>query len=466
LTTARGNPRGTGPRRVVRVAFRTTGCKVNQFDSGAVADALADLPVTICGPDDDPDIVVVNACTVTMNADRDGRAAAYRASRTGAMVVMAGCLATRLEDQGAADSLPADIMIVGGTSDRSRLVARLRAMIAGMPDSTDHEGNARRLLDADNDEVTSHADDRGDDEDDSSPGARSRPLIKIQDGCDCRCSYCIVPLVRGPSRSFGIDGITAQVLAAAEAGAAEAVLTGVDLAAWGRTDDGRYGHLADLLSHLTGLGTGMRFRLSSLEPHGLDDELLEALAGNPDMCPHLHIPMQSGSNTVLARMNRPYSSQRFAALVERAAAAIPGLTLGMDVIVGFPGESDSEFLDTRDMVTRLPVTYLHVFPYSPRPGTPAAVAPDQVPDAVRKERGKILRDIAAARRISHAASIAGREIEVVDIRQSGRGVMALSADYTKVIVINRFDLATGRRMIRVTGTEGAMVTGVDLNHEG
>lgn len=461
-----GNPGDEGTSRMVRVAFRTTGCKVNQFDSGVVAGALADLPVTICGPDDSPDIVVVNACTVTMNADRDGRAAAYRASRTGARVVMAGCLATRLEDQGAVDSLPADIRVVGGTSDRTRLVETLRTMIYGASASNVGLRSNEPPLSLEESAAQPADDARNDDEEDSGPWARSRPLIKIQDGCDCRCSYCIVPLVRGPSRSFGIDGITAQVLAAAESGAAEVVLTGVDLAAWGRTDDGRYGHLADLLVHLTQLRTGMRFRLSSLEPYGLDDDLLEAMANNPDVCPHLHIPMQSGSDAVLSRMNRPYSSQRFASLVLRAAAAVPGLMLGMDVIAGFPGESDSEFLETRDMVARLPITYLHVFPYSPRPGTPAAVAPDQVPDRIRRERGKELRDIAAARRISHAESLVGRNIEAVDIRQSSQGVMALSADYTRVIVTNRFDMATGRRMIRITGAQGAIVTGTDLNHEG
>lgn len=425
--------------------------------------AVSDLPVVICGPDDGADIVVVNACTVTMNADRDGRAAAYKAARTGARVVLAGCMATRLEDQDAVASMPGDMIVAGGTADRGRLVTTLRGLIA---ETTGRSGG--RVSDWPDGRGTAAAGDmaRVDsvdtcDDDDSGPDARSRPLVKIQDGCDCRCSYCIVPLVRGPSRSFEIGNVTGQAIAAAESGAAEVVLTGVDLAAWGRTGDGRYGHLADLLKHLTGLNTGMRFRLSSLEPHGLDDDLVESIARNADICPHLHIPMQSGSDSVLSRMNRPYSADRFAALIEQAATAIGGLVLGMDVIVGFPGETEAEFLQTLEMVKRLPTTYLHVFPYSPRPGTPSATAPDQVPDPVKKERGRILREIAAGRRAAHASALTGRDIETVDIRPTPDGVHALAADYTKVLILNRFDMLAGRRMIAVTGAVGATVTGVD-----
>lgn len=445
----------------MRVAFKTTGCKVNQFDSETVMATLADLPVVICGPDDGADIVVVNACTVTANADRDGRAAAYRAARTGARVVLGGCMATRIEEQGASGELPPEIIIAGGTADRTRLLSTLRAMIIDTAGQLSSVVPAEAAPPAGPDSVV--ADVSGEDPPDAdvAVAVRARPLIKIQDGCDCRCSYCIVPLVRGPSRSVAIENVTAQVLAASAAGAAEVVLTGVDLAAWGRIDDGRYGHLADLLRHLTSLGTGMRFRLSSLEPHGLDDELVETIACGSDICPHLHIPMQSGADGVLARMNRPYSAAVFAALVGKAARAIPGLVVGMDVIVGFPGESDTEFAETRALVESLPTTYLHVFPFSPRPGTPAATAADQVPDAVRRERGRILRVIGAGRRAAHAASLVGRDIETVDIRPAPGGMLALAADYTRVLVTGRFDMADGRRMITVTGVDGAAVIGED-----
>jgi len=450
----------------VRLAFRTTGCKVNQFDSGTVMAAVADLPVVLCGPDDGADIVVVNACTVTMNADRDGRAAAYRAGRTGARVVLAGCLATRLEDQGTADSMPQEMIVVGGTADRGRLIETLRNLIIRTAADMATDGGSHATADENARQAATTVrldnDSDGDGcDDDTGPGARSRPLVKIQDGCDCRCSYCIVPLVRGPSISFDIAGIRDQVLRAAESGAAEIVLTGVDLAAWGRCGDGRYGHLASLLEHVTGLGTGARFRLSSLEPYGLDSGLIDAIAAGHDICPHIHIPMQSGSDTVLARMNRPYSAQRFAELVETAAARIPGLVLGMDVIVGFPGETDAEFEQTRDMILRLPTTYLHVFPYSRRPGTPAADAADQIPDGVRKERGRLLRAISTERRAKHVASLVGRRVEVVDIRPFEGGVEALAADYTRVRIANRFDMMAGRRMIAVTDAEGAVATGMD-----
>ncbi|MBP7381700.1 MiaB/RimO family radical SAM methylthiotransferase [Myxococcota bacterium] len=445
--------------RPIRVAFRTTGCKVNQFDTTSVMTALADLPIEFCHPDEGADLVVVNACTVTMKADRDGRAYAYRAARTGARVLLAGCLATRIAD--SCESMPNGIEVSPGTADRTALVTRIASLVEEMlrqrasdEDRTDDDGRPGGISGGSLPESA---------EDEDGVGlSRSRPLVKIQDGCDCRCSYCIVPLVRGPSRSVSIQDVTRQVEAASLAGAAEVVLTGVDLAAWGRTDDGRYGHLHDLLKHLTAMGTSMRFRLSSLEPYGLDDDLVDSIASNPDICPHLHIPMQSGADTVLSRMNRPYSSARFRDLVSRAAGAIPGLVLGMDVIAGFPGESDEEFDQTRAMIRDLPTTYLHVFPYSPRPGTPAAVAPNQVPVEVKRMRGRVLREFGQRRRKTHVASLEGSLVEVVDIRPVSGGVEALAADYTRVLIPNAPAMRDGRRMIRIIGSNETTAIGKEL----
>lgn len=460
MTRSDRQPDGHTARRPIRVAFRTTGCKVNQFDTTSIMTALAGLPIEFCHPDEGADVVVVNACTVTMKADRDGRAYAYRAARTGARVVLAGCLATRLAD--SSESMPAGIEVSPGTADRSALVTRIASLVEEM--ILQRTSDEDRTCDgSERPERTSDASLLLSAEDEDGVGlSRSRPLVKIQDGCDCRCSYCIVPLVRGPSRSVSIQDVTRQVEAASLAGAAEVVLTGVDLAAWGRTDDGRYGHLHDLLKHLTAMGTSMRFRLSSLEPYGLDDDLVDAIASNRDICPHLHIPMQSGADTVLSRMNRPYSSARFRDLVSRAAGAIPGLVLGMDVIVGFPGETDEEFDQTRAMIRDLPTTYLHVFPYSPRPGTPAAVAPNQVAVDVKRERGSILREFGQQRRKMHVASLEGSSVEVVDIRPVSDGVEALAADYSRVLIPNALAMRDGRRMIRVVGSNETTAIGREL----
>lgn len=441
--------------RKVRIAFRTTGCKVNQFDTQSIAAAVSDMPVVFCDPDDRADLVVVNACTVTMNADRDGRSAAFKAIRSGARVILAGCMATRLQDQGITSTMPPEISIIAGTADRSGLVSGIRDHISRiLASGLDRSGTLTDGDDCGNERPHSPMTNEA-----PIASGRSRPLVKIQDGCDCRCTYCIVPLVRGPSTSRSIDDVLDQVRFSVSAGAAEIVLTGVDLAAWGRSSDGRYGRLDELLERLTRAGTGARFRLSSLEPHGLCCELLDSMASNPDICPHLHIPMQSGSDAVLARMKRPYSAGRFRDLVMEAATRIPGLVLGMDVIAGFPGETDADFEQTVEMVRALPTTYLHVFPYSPRPGTPAASMDDQVPDGIRKERARVLRQFAARRRSAHAAGLIGKSLEIVDIRPCAEGVEALSADYTRVMVTNRHGTIAGRTKVRIVSSRGAGLIG-------
>jgi threonylcarbamoyladenosine tRNA methylthiotransferase MtaB len=427
--------------------------------------AIGDLPVHVCSPDDSPDIVIVNACTVTMNADRDGRAAAYRAARTGARVILAGCLATRLETENDGPGMPDGILVVGGTADRARLLESIRNVIHEIAAGKDKAVLTDRDSSPANDVNEQPLDATDEDPDDSPvPAGRSRPMVKIQDGCDCRCTYCIVPLVRGPSVSFEADAVIQQVKAATASGAAEIVLTGVDLAAWGKnnTTSGHYGQLPVLLDRLTALKTGARFRLSSLEPHGLDGDLISAIAGSPDICPHLHIPLQSGSNAILARMNRPYDSQLFEDRVMAAAARISGMTLGLDVIVGFPGETDEDFQQTFDLINRLPTTYLHVFAYSPRPGTPAATMDDQIPDATKKERSKILRHISVQRRKAHIAELVGTDVEVVDIRACSDGVETLAADYTKVLITNRFSIVNGRRTVMLTDSQDARAIGQEI----
>ncbi|MBM4398323.1 MAG: radical SAM protein [Deltaproteobacteria bacterium] len=277
-------------------------------------------------------------------------------------------------------------------------------------------------------------------------------MVKVQDGCDCRCTYCIVPLVRGGARSVPVEAAEAAVRAAAEAGAAEVVLTGVDLGAWGKEtgDD-----LAGLLSRLVGLGTGLRFRLSSVEPHGLTDRLVGLMADSPDVCPHLHVPLQSGSDRVLAAMGRPYDSVSFAAAIGRAAGRVPGLALGMDVICGFPGEDEAAFEATRSLIAALPFTYLHVFPFSPRPGTPAASMPGAAPRTERDRRCRVLRGTSSAARAEHASSLVGRNVEVVDVRGRSEGVESLAADYTRVMRPGVQEPRPGRFEVKVAAADGA-----------
>jgi threonylcarbamoyladenosine tRNA methylthiotransferase MtaB len=376
------------------------------------------------------DVVVVNACAVTAAAERDGRAAVFRARRAGAgTVVLSGCMAARLA--GGGGGAPDGVRLFTGTRDRSDLLEFLRHEITCRADASSTFPGP----------PTSDLGPR-------TSCSRARPLVKVQDGCDCRCSYCVVPVVRGRSRSVDEARIGEQVSAAAAAGAAEVVITGVDLASWGRDLAGGRA-LPDLLAGLVAMGTGLRFRLSSLEPHGLDDRLAGLLASSPDLCPHLHVPLQSGSDAVLAAMNRPYGAAELARRVEAFAARVPGIAFGYDVICGFPVETGDDFEATRSLLESLPLAYLHVFPFSPRPGTPAASMPGAAPAAERSRRCAVLRAMSARARDARAAVLAGSEVEVVDIRPADGGVEALAADYTRVLRQGATGVREGRFRVRV-----------------
>ena len=221
--------------------------------------------------------------------------------------------------------------------------------------------------------------------------ARTRAFIKIQDGCDNHCTFCVTHLVRGKSRSVGKERVLRDVLAAISAGGKEIVLTGVNLGAWGLDLDPAV-ELADLIEFLLRETDIPRIRLSSLESWNLSDRFLR-LWENPRMCPHFHLPLQSGSDSVLKRMARRTTLAEFRRLVETAISIVPDFAITTDVIAGFPGETDTEFAETLEFIRSIPFAGGHVFPYSPRPGTPAARMKDQVPKAIQKERAKVLRDI-------------------------------------------------------------------------
>ncbi|NOZ01596.1 MAG: MiaB/RimO family radical SAM methylthiotransferase [Deltaproteobacteria bacterium] len=432
----------------VSISLKTTGCRVNQADSEAIVEGLADLPVHWVAPSAPAHISVVNACTVTGPAERDGRNSVYRALRSGkGPVFLTGCMAVRLSSQDVADPFEQRVRVVSGDALVKALreavleIARDDGSTIGGPDVA---GPGEPL------EGTSAC--SGTHKPVSSRPIRSRPIVKVQDGCDGRCSYCIVPLVRGPSRSVPPDRIADEVGEHAAKGAWEVVLAGVDLASWGRGGDQR---LPDLLNRLLGMKTGVRFRLSSIEPEGLDERLLGLIGESSDICPHLHVPMQSGSDRVLTAMERPYGARDFERMVDRAHAMIDGLSMGLDVICGFPAEDDREFERTHAFLRSLPFTYLHVFPYSPRPGTRAFESGDPVPHHVKRQRCSILRELSNKRRTARVASRVGTRAEVVDIRtRDGVGVESIAEDYTKVLRRGADSLIAGRILVDITGAEG------------
>ena len=257
-------------------------------------------------------------------------------------------------------------------------------------------------------------------------GDRTRPNLKIQDGCNNRCSFCIIPFVRGRSRSAPAGQVVEQVRALSER-YREVVLSGINLGRWGREPGSRM-RLADLIRRLLGETGIERLRLSSVEPMDFSDDLLGLMASSPRIARHVHAPLQSGCDSVLRRMRRKYRPRHYEDRIRKARAWMPDAAIGADVMVGFPGETDAEFEESRSFIASLAFTYLHVFTYSERPGTPAADRPDQVPVPVRKERNRILRDLAAAKNFEFRRRMIGRSLSVVTLE----GQRALSDNYISV----------------------------------
>lgn len=431
--------------RTVAISIRTTGCKVNQADSVRIADALRGLPVRLVPPGEPADLSVVNACTVTQAADRDGRANVYRALRTTrGPVFLTGCMAKRLGTW----SVPGEerLRVIPETGDHEALIQALKGHILAMLHAEKGEVPHRDTLR--HAQVARHA----------------RPLIKVQDGCDHACAFCIVPHVRGPSRSVTPSEVVAHVRTQSERGASEVVLTGVDLGAWGADLDPPL-TLADLLETLLDSRTGLRFRLSSIEPDRLDDRLIGLIAASPDVCPHLHVPVQSGSDRILRAMRRPLPTTEIASRLCAAAVRIPDLTLGLDILCGFPGEEDLDFQATFSLVRALPVTYLHVFAFSPRPGTEASTLGPAPDHRIVAERCAVLRAYSASRRAERASSMRGRDVEVVDIRHHPSGaVESLSREYFRLLRWDATDPTPGRHRVRVLDARGATLIGVSRGH--
>ncbi len=344
-----------------KVAFYTLGCKVNAYDSAYMQSLFSQHNFETVEFGQAADIVVINTCTVTAVADKKSRTAIRRAAQTGRVIVV-GCLAQRA----AGELLKMEgVSAVIGTDDRSRIVEVAEELLGGSK-SVDltHElkgcGFEPMRID--------------------SAGSRTRGVLKIQEGCDCFCSYCIIPYVRGRSRSRGFDDIIEEANALAQNGVKEIVLTGIHLASY---KDGEQS-LGDLITALNKLD--VRFRLGSIEPGVLSEEFVSKAAKAKNLCPHFHLSLQSGSQTVLKRMNRPYTPDEFMGFVTLLRRYFDNPAITTDVIAGFPAETDEEHQETLRFVEKAAFARMHVFPFSAREGTRAYSMTPRVPKALAKQR--------------------------------------------------------------------------------
>ncbi|KAF0106729.1 MAG: hypothetical protein FD146_2321 [Anaerolineaceae bacterium] len=370
----------------MKIFLDTIGCRLNQAEIESLARQFRAAGHEIAASAAEADLAVVNTCTVTGAAASDSRAAVRRANRNGAgQVVVTGCWAT-LEPEAAA-ALPGVRKIIPNQQKDN-----LATYLLNLPrEFFDLEPLARAPL----------------------PGlrARTRAFIKVQDGCDNACTFCITTVARGDSRSRPVDEIAADVQSALEGGTQEIVLTGVHLGAWG-LDFSSPQRLSDLVSALLARTPVPRLRLSSLEPWDLEADFF-SLWRDPRLCRHLHLPLQSGSASVLKRMSRKTTPESFAALVDSARASIPDVAITTDIIVGFPGETDEEFAETLEFVRAMEFAGGHVFTYSARPGTPAARMKGQVRFEVRKERNAVLREAFGAASELYRRKFVGRMMSVL-----------------------------------------------------
>ncbi len=401
------------------------GCRATQADGAALESQLAAHGLA-CAPGlREADFVILNTCTVTASADNDVRQAVRRAHRENprGRILVTGCYAQRAPEELAA--LPGVEWVVGNShkSDIANLLAALPHPNDAVLDRSDAAPYHSQILVGDifarQDFLTAPVMD--------TPADRTRPNLKIQDGCNNRCSFCIIPFVRGRSRSSSPQTVIEQVRRLA-GGYREVVLSGINLGRWGR-EPGSGMRLVDLLRRLLAETEIQRVRLSSVEPMDFSDDLLGLMAESPRIAKHVHAPLQSGCDRVLRRMHRKYRPRHYAGRVLKARRLMPDAAIGADVMAGFPGETDTEFEESRAFIESLPFTYLHVFTYSERPDTPAADAQDQVFMHVRHQRAHALRELAAKKNLEFRRRMIGKKLSVVTLVEPRA---AMSDNYLKV----------------------------------
>jgi threonylcarbamoyladenosine tRNA methylthiotransferase MtaB len=401
------------------VSFRTFGCKLNQAETAMLAEQFVRRGYTVETPDRGADVAVIHTCTVTGRSDAKCRQAVHHALRLnpGATVIVAGCYS-----QVAARELASieGVDYVLGTEDKFRLFE----VFTGPGKRTEPKIEVTPLAVVGK-SVPYEA---------GPFGGRTRAFLKIQGGCSRRCSYCIVPAARGPSRSEPMEDVVLNARALVRSGIREIVVTGTHLGDYGK-DLGNGPRFPDLLERLLGVQGLARLRLSSLDPDEVTAELLDLAARERRICRHFHVALQSGSDTVLKAMNRHYTTAAYEGIVRDLLERFGTVGLGSDVITGFPGESDAQFEETFRFVDSLPFSYLHVFPFSPRPGTAAASMPDQVQPAVRIERAHALRALGARKRREFAERWIGLTEWVLLEGQGETGRMSgFTSEYLRVEV--------------------------------
>jgi threonylcarbamoyladenosine tRNA methylthiotransferase MtaB len=505
---------------VARFYIENFGCRATQADGAALERQFLERGMERARASSDAEIVVLNTCTVTQGADKDARASIRRLQRVNpdCRILVTGCYAQRAPEELAA--LPGVTWVVGNShKHQAAEIATARSSSGFVPLGELSGGQSSSSSLSQSLSPSSLASSGLSD----APAAvivgdifahtellaapvfeaaneRTRPNLKVQDGCDNRCSFCVIPYVRGQSRSLPMERVLAEVRTLVDAGYREVVISGINLGRWGRDlpavrsssfairePQTKDASISDLLpqAEMSGIGrtanserrtandprfvdlvraildqTSLeKLRISSVEPMDWSDELIELVASSSRIAKHAHVPMQSGSDSVLRRMHRKYRPWHYREKILKIRAAIPTAAIGADVMVGFPGETAAEFEETRHMIEELPFTYLHVFTYSARPGTPAADQPNQVPLNIARERNRVLREVASGKKAAFLQSLVGTAVEAITLQTGGEDFSeALTENYLKMKIFGARDPNRWMK-ITVDGVDGEMLVG-------
>jgi threonylcarbamoyladenosine tRNA methylthiotransferase MtaB len=422
-----------------RVAIATLGCKTNQFESAAISEKFTNAGYAVVPFTQSADIYVVNSCTVTARTDAETRRLIRRARRLNpqARIIATGCYAQVAP--GELEQMP-ELDSVLGNQEKQDIIGLVETGESRVSDiATERTSGPLRL---------------------ESFAEHTRAFLQVQNGCNSFCSYCIVPFARGRSRSVPCKDVLQGIRDLTGNGYREVVLTGIHLGAYG-LDLTPPATLTDLVQRIDVEQLVQRLRIGSIEPNEISAELLALMTKSEIICPHLHLPLQSGSDNVLQRMGRRYTAGFFRELVARISATLPQAFIGADVIAGFPGESEDEFNETLQLIEELPFSDLHVFPYSSRPGTKAAKMPGQVPGALIKHRAELLRNCATKKKAAFLAQQVGCTLQVLiqgydDNKQMCKGI---SSNYVSVHFPGLAESINTNQPVMVTDIVGEYVIG-------
>jgi len=428
-----------------KISVVTLGCKVNQYDTAALLNRLPESKYKRVPFSEPADVYVIDTCTVTHKADSEARNYVYRANRSNpkGIVVVTGCYAQVSSEE--LKELEGVDYIVGNSHKFSSLLNIIREGESQLEPKvivSDIFNEKKRRFE--------------------SPGInyfpeRTRAFLKVQDGCNFSCSFCIIPLARGRSRSLPINEVLNRMETLFNSGYKEVVLTGIHLASYGR-DVGT--NLLNLLIEVEKSNIMNWIRLSSLDPADISDELIDFVASSKTICPSFHIAIQSGDKDVLKRMRRRYNPEGFIYSTNLIRERIQDAAIGTDVMVGFPGETENEFENTRKLLKQSPLTYYHVFPYSKRRGTTASNMPDQVPPEVTKLRSKILRDQGVEKKRQFYRRFIGKEVPVI----VETGLKATSRNYMSIKIVDGSFKIGDEACVEITKVEGEVALGLANLH--